>query len=146
MATYNMTKGGNAALPVTGKDHHFVLTGVLDCTKQALAGGDVAQVLNVPPKTLVKRLHYSVETAEGAAVSFTAGDGTDPDGFLAAINGNALGSGVSTLALAEGTPNTVSGYSAGKYYAEADTIDLVAGGAAAACKIVIKAEVVGFAE
>ncbi|MEA4857904.1 MAG: hypothetical protein AAGU21_01035 [Solidesulfovibrio sp.] len=145
MATYDLTTGGNGALPVTKLNRHFVIDKTLDCSKRNLAAGDVAQLLNIPAKTTVKCLFYEVLTPEGAAVTFTAGDGADPDGFLAGINGNAAGSGVTSLALTEGTPNTVSGYSAGKYYAAADTIDLVSGGTATKCVIRIAAEVVTFA-
>lgn len=147
MATYDMTKGSNLALPVTGLGRHFVTPpAVLDCSVRPLANGDVVQMLQIPAKCRVERLFYEVTTAEGAAVTFTLGDGADADGFIPSINGNALGSGVSSLALAEGGPNTIVGYSGGKYYATADTIDLVAGAAAVKCRIVLRAEIVNFAD
>jgi len=90
----------------------------------ALASGDVYEILELPAKTLVLRVGYDVTTAEGATATVHVGDGSDADGFLASVNLNSVGSGVSALALTEGAPNTITGYSGGKYYSAADTIDL----------------------
>ncbi len=91
----------------------------------ALASGDVLEIMPVPAKTLVLRVGYDVTTAEGASATFDLGDGSDTDGYLNDISLNSVASGVMSLALAEGAPNTISGYSNGKYYSAADTIDLV---------------------
>jgi hypothetical protein len=53
------------------------------------------------------------------------GDGSAASGYLSNINANAVGSHCSALALTEGAPNTITGYSGGKYYSAADTIDVV---------------------
>jgi len=90
----------------------------------ALAATDVLEVLPVPAGTHVLSVGYEVTTAEGAVATMDVGDGADPNGYLDAVNLNSAGSGVMTLALTEGAPNTVTGYSAGKYYAAADTIDI----------------------
>lgn len=90
----------------------------------ALASGDVYEILELPAKTLVLRVGYDVTTAEGATATVHVGDGSDADGFLASVNLNSVGSGVMSLALTEGAPNTITGYSGGKYYSAADTIDL----------------------
>jgi hypothetical protein len=90
----------------------------------ALASGDVLEVIPVPAKSLVMRVGYDVTTAEGATATFDLGDGSDADGFLNDVDLNAVGSGVMALALTEGTPNTITGYSNGKYYSAADTIDV----------------------
>lgn len=91
----------------------------------ALASGDVLEIMPVPAKSLVLRVGYDVTTAEGATATFDLGDGSDTDGYLNDISLNSVASGVMSLALAEGAPNTISGYSNGKYYSAADTIDLV---------------------
>lgn len=90
----------------------------------ALASADVYEILNIPAKTLVLRVGYDVTTVEGATATVHIGDGSDADGFVASANLNSVGSGASALALTEGAPNTVTGYSGGKYYSAADTIDL----------------------
>lgn len=91
----------------------------------ALASGDVVEIMPVPAKTLVLRVGYDVTTAEGATATFDLGDGSDTDGYLNDISLNSVASGAMALALTEGTPNTVAGYSNGKYYSAADTIDML---------------------
>jgi len=65
-----------------------------------------------------------VTTAEGGTLTIDVGDGGDPDGFLDGVNANTAASYSTSLVLAEAAPNTVTGYSNGKYYAAADTIDV----------------------
>tara|TARA_R110000803_G_scaffold38467_1_gene83214 strand:- start:2488 stop:2967 length:480 start_codon:yes stop_codon:yes gene_type:complete len=91
----------------------------------ALAGGDILQALLIPAKTYVLAAGIDVTTAEGATQTIDLGDGADADGYLDGVNGNAAASYASALALAEGTPNTIVGFSNGKYYSAADTIDVV---------------------
>jgi len=95
----------------------------------ALAANDVLEIIRVPADTLVMAVGVDVTTAEGATFTFDLGDGADTNGYLATVNGNTVAASASnTLTLAEGTPNTVTGYgSVGKYYASADTIDIVLG-------------------
>lgn len=90
----------------------------------ALAATDVLEVLPVPAGTFVLSVGYDVTTAEGAAATIDVGDGADPNGYLDAVDLNSTGSGAMALALTEAAPNTVTGYSAGKYYAADDTIDI----------------------
>lgn len=90
----------------------------------ALASSDVYEVLNITAKSLVLRVGYDVTVAEGATATVGIGDGAAATGYATAVNLNSVGSGVSTLALTEGAPNTITGYSNGKYYTADDTIDL----------------------
>lgn len=90
----------------------------------ALGSADVYEILELPAKTLVLRVGYDVTVAEGATATVHIGDGADADGFVVGANLNSVGSGSSALALTEGAPNTITGYSNGKYYSAADTIDL----------------------
>lgn len=91
----------------------------------ALASGDVVEIMPVPAKTLVLRVGYDVTTAEGATATFDLGDGSDTDGYLNDISLNSVASGAMALTLAEAAPNTVAGYTNGKYYSAADTIDIL---------------------
>ena len=91
----------------------------------ALASGDVVEIMPVPAKTLVLHVGYDVTTAEGATATFDLGDGSDTDGYLNDISLNSVASGAMALTLAEAAPNTVAGYTNGKYYSAADTIDIL---------------------
>jgi hypothetical protein len=90
----------------------------------ALAAGDVLEAIPLPAKALVMAVGVDVTTAGTTDLDLDIGDGTDPDGFHDGISVDAVGSFCSGVALAEGTPNTIVGYSAGKYYSAADTIDV----------------------
>ncbi len=137
MATYTDSYGfnkGSAALRADGLTKVTRMEVTLDFAKiaaarsaagaTALASGDVLEVIPVPAKSLVMRVGYDVTTAEGATATFDLGDGSDADGYLNDVDLNSVASGVMALALTEGTPNTISGYSNGKYYSAADTIDI----------------------
>lgn len=126
MANFNLTRGGTAGYPDTSARKVYVIDSVFDATQQALAQNDVAQLINVPAGSFVQLVKYEVEAVEGAARNFSIGDGSDADGYITSTSANSVGAGVSSLALTDGEPNTVTGYTAGKYYAAADTIDLTA--------------------
>lgn len=91
----------------------------------AVASGDVIEAIPLPAKSFVLAVGYDVTTAEGASATFDLGDGSDTDGYLNDISLNSVASGAMALALTEGTPNTIAGYSNGKYYSAADTIDVL---------------------
>jgi hypothetical protein len=90
----------------------------------ALAAGDVLEAIPLPAKALVMAVGVDVTTAGTTDLDLDIGDGTDPDGFHDGISVDAVGSFCTALALAEAAPNTVVGYSNGKYYSAADTIDV----------------------
>ena len=90
----------------------------------ALTSGDVLEVIQLPAKTYVLAVGLDVTTAEGGTLTIDIGDGSAVDGYLDGVDANTVASYASALALTEGAPNTVTGYSAGKYYAAADTIDV----------------------
>lgn len=139
MPTYTdalgFNKGTDAAFPEKGTravtmlevdlDMAAITAARLAAGATALANGDGLEVLRIPAKTLVLRVGLDVTTAEGGTCTIDVGDGTDPDGFLDGVNANTVASYCSALALAEAAPNTVVGYSNGKYYSAADTIDVV---------------------
>jgi hypothetical protein len=117
-----------------GFPSHVVFEGVFDATKRTLAQNDTLAVIDIPANTLIQGVQWEVEVAEGAARNFAVGDGSDTDGFITTTSANSLASGVSTLAgtVAGGSgdpasdPLVVTGYSAGKYYSAADTLDVLA--------------------
>ena len=136
-------KGGSKA---AGFPSFVVFENVFDASKRNLTQNDTAAVLDIPAGTLLLGVHWEVETVEGASRNFALGDGSDTDGFVTTTDGNTLASGTTTLALTEATPNTVTGYSAGKYYSAADTLDVLAvtSGGLTALKLRVKAYGVQF--
>lgn len=123
MATQNITNG-TGFLYQPGSPVHVIKT-VVDLSKITASAQDVLQVLSIPAGTLVTHVHLKVLTASGGTLTAGVGDGTNPSGFITAANLNSTATdAVSALTLTEGTPNTVTGYSAGKFYAAADTIDI----------------------
>lgn len=137
MATKNLTVGGALGASIAGLNKVFVLANTIDHSLPAnqLGAADVAQVLNIPAGFLVLRAGHNVLTPEGATAAGTLGDGADVDGYLTNSNLNAVATQLSALALTEAAPNTVTGYSNGKFYATADTIDYVATQAVDAAKV-----------
>ena len=123
MPNYDLTQGsGN--FPFQDMSKHFAVEATLDCSKQNMVASDVAEMLNIPAQTLVSRVYWQVLTAEGATLTFDVGDGAGATGFLSGKNGNSVANGISALALTAGSPNTVTGYTGGKYYDTADTLDI----------------------
>lgn len=142
MATYDLTVGSAVPPAQIGAGRSFVMDATFTATSQALAQNDVAQLIDIPANTLVERVYWEVTTVEGAARNFKIGDGADDDGFITTTSANSLTSGVSALNLTEGAPNTITGYSAGKYYSAADTLDLTAvtAGGLTTCVVKVKAK------
>ena len=136
---------GTAAFPAKGLDRISLMEVTLNFATIAAArtaagaaavgAGDGVPALAIPAKTIVLRVGADVTTAEGGTLTIDVGDGDDADGYLDGVNGNTIASYASALALAEGAPNTLVGYGAGKYYAAADTIDLITVNAADAAVV-----------
>lgn len=116
-----------------------VLSNTIDFNENNAAALDVIQALKVGAGDVVLRTVVNVETVEGGTLTFDLGDGDDPNGYMDAVNGNALAITGSALTLTEGTPNTVAAYSGGKLYTAADTIDMVLDNAADAAVIKVSA-------
>lgn len=138
MATYTDSLGfnkGSAGFHNAGLHKIHRVEVVLDFAKitaarlaagaTALANGDIIEAIPLPAKSLVMRVGLDVTTAEGGTLTIDVGDGSDTDGYLDGVNANTVASYCSALALTEGAPNTITGYSNGKYYSAADTIDVL---------------------
>lgn len=120
----------NAALHTVGvisvdMDFADITAARLAAGATALGAADILNVISIPAKTYVLRAGIDVTTPEGGTLTLDLGDGDDADGYLDGVNGNTTASYASSLVLVEAAPNTVLGYSNGKYYSAADTIDLV---------------------
>lgn len=141
------TAGANAA----GFPAFTVFENTIDCSKlsTAAAQNDVIEALSIPAGTLIQGVMWEVITVEGASRNFAIGDGDDTDGFITTTTANSAATGCSALAgaVAGGAsdpasdPLIVTGYSAGKYYSAADTIDILAvtSGGLTTAKIKLKA-------
>lgn len=131
MATYDLTKGGTTGHAFANVRGPYKLEKSIDFSATNYAQNDVLQLFDIPANSWVAFAQITVTTAEGGTLTFDLGDGSDVDGFIDGANGNSTGTTGMALALTEGAPNTVTGYSNGKLYTAADTIDLtVLGGAA----------------
>jgi hypothetical protein len=137
MATYTEGTGfnkGTAAIPNNGLNKLSMIEVTLNWAtiaadraaagQTAIGANDILEVMPIPAKTYVMQVGLDVTTAEGGTCTVDVGDATDPDGFLDGVNANTAASYATALTLAEASPNTVVGYSNGKYYAAADTIDI----------------------
>lgn len=103
-----------------------------DCTVNALAQNTVYETIKVPAGTMVLKAGVIVTTAEGAECNFELGDGDAVAGYMAATND------LNSTGLKTSVAGT-DAYVGGKYYAAADTIDLIvteSGGADAAKGVV----------
>lgn len=119
--TVKSESGHNAA----GSPARTVIVGTYDAGRRNGAAADVIEVLAIPANTFVEQVHYEVLTGE-ASQTMSVGDGSGTSSWVAAADVATTGnSGVSSLALTTGTPNTVTGYSSGKLYTAADTIDIL---------------------
>lgn len=132
MATVDMVPTGEVGLPGRRNSVNVQLleveldwADVLTTKGSALAASDVIQALQIPANTFVMAAGIEVVTAaDSTALTLDLGDGSDADGFVDGDDGKTTGYNVRTLTLTEGTPNTVTGYSSGKFYSAADTLDV----------------------
>lgn len=89
------------------------------CGQTVVEANDVFQLLNIPANTFVLCAGVIPTTAEGAVLTADLGDGTTADGFVDGVNLNST-TALMTLA-ADGYGVTTQ---LGKFYTEADTLDL----------------------
>lgn len=135
--SYGFNKGSADTYPYTGTNALTKLSVELDFAAiaaarlaagaTALGAGDGVQALRIPAKTQVLCVGLDVTKAEGATLTIDVGDGDNADGYLDGVNANTTtGYSSSQVTIAEGAPNTLSpALPWGKYYASADTIDVI---------------------
>jgi hypothetical protein len=145
MATINL-RATQESVVHSGSRQAFKIRNVVDCGANPLDfdASDVAPILDVKAGWLVLRVHWKVTTEEGATLTFDIGDGSAADGFIDGADGNTAAEGVSGLALTDGSPNTVTGYSNGKFYTADDTIDFTPKNDADTAVIEVTAYVINF--
>lgn len=146
MATLDQTVGGYS-YPYHGAIAPCIIFKELfdPAVKGVLAQNDVAQLIKIPANTWVSGLRWVVEKVEGAARNFAIGDGATTDGWIATTTGNTLADGFSgPVALTEGTPNTVTRFTGGKFYSADDTIDVLAVTAGGLTTMQLRVIVIGF--
>lgn len=136
MATYNVAEGGNVALPAIGFSDSAKIEVVVDFAKinpgVGTVAGDIIQALNVPAGKYTVISGYEVIEPSTVLADFDLGDAATPNGYIANASALALGKGVSAPITATVDASSVStaepvvfaGYSTGKYYPAADTINL----------------------
>jgi len=139
VATYKLTTGSGKRVSVADNGGSFIVEKTIDFSETAYLATDVLEAIVVPDKHMVTLVQYEVETVEGAVLTFDIGDGVTTDGYLVGVNGNVIGSVATALVLVDGTPNTVLGYSNGKYYAANDSIDVTLNNNASVGKIHVRA-------
>lgn len=145
-------------LSVTNNDivQHYVrpatfktLEAIVDFSKiltAAVAQNEVVEAIPIAANTMVLGVRAEVLVVEGAARNFGIGDGSGTSSYITTQSANSLAEFHTALALTEATPNTVTGYTAGKYYAAADTIDVLAvtSGGLTTCKIRVSVDVIEY--
>jgi len=131
MATYTdslgFNKGTTATYPEKGTNAATMISVDLDMAAitaaraaagaTALVNGDVLETIRIPAKSLVLGVGLDVTTAAGATCTIDVGDGDDADGYLDGVNANTVAS--------YSSPADSEDYAGRKYYAAADTIDVV---------------------
>ena len=129
--TTDETIGGDEAMPSKDEGQIFTLRRRYNCKTVALGGegnvtsGDTLALINIPANTFVWKVAVVKYTAEGATQTVGIGDGSATSGFITGCDLNSTTTEISSLTLSEAAPNTVSGYTDGKLYTAADTIDAI---------------------
>lgn len=108
---------------------------LIDFSKRLCAASDVVQCLKIPANAIVRGVWCIVKTAEGATATATVGDGDAASAWDASTNLNATAG-----TMTGGISGTDANAAIGKFYAAADTIDLVLGHECDTAKIVVIAE------
>lgn len=96
----------------------------------AIATTNVFELISIPAGAFVLSVAYKVTTVEGGTCTFGIGDGAGTSGYASAIDGN-------TSADAQSFNGTTTPtFGVGKYYAAADTVDLILSTGTAAAVVV----------
>jgi len=127
--TINNTVGG-FGFPYNAGGQAFLLKAkTLDLSVLTVASNDTVQVINIPAGSRVLGVQYRLTTATATnkVTTFDIGDGANAAGWASNVSStNEAGWQASGFAASAATNGviTVTGYSAGKFYAADDTIDV----------------------
>lgn len=134
MATTDQTGTQSSGNPANDGMDYYTLENTFDFAESSKVANSVLEMISIPAGTFVSKVLVDVITAD-TGNTFDVGS-TDIDGWHDGVDATAAVKTMSTLLLTEAAPNTVTGYTAGKLYTTADTIDLkVLGQTFAAAKI-----------
>lgn len=125
MATIDKTGTGptNGVTPYAGLNKVFTLFNTVDLTGGAITAADVYQCLSVPDDTLVQQVTIEWLTpAVGTTLTVDVGDGTDPNGWDASVDGKSAANTWTTSAV--GTDALAAAATLGTFYSAADSIDM----------------------
>lgn len=134
MAYYNLTNGGSSVSSSSSTYKSFTRSVTFDATKFPLLQNDSVKLISVPADTFVRLVRWQILTVEGGARNFALGDATTNWGWFTSTLANALTEGTSgPMAATVNAPSAsafepilIVGYSGGKYFPAADSIDLIA--------------------
>lgn len=128
-ATLTNTVGG-FGFPHNASGQAYLLQAkTLDLSTLSVASNDTVKVINIPANSMVLSVQYRVSeaTSTNNAVTFDVGDAANAAGYASNISTtNAAGWQASNFAATAATTGvvTVTGYTAGKFYAANDTINV----------------------
>ena len=128
MSTVTTHKVGG--LPMSGQGRVCLLRKKFDCAVDTLTAAEVIEVFDIPKDTFVLAVGVRCETAEGATATIDIGDETNADGFIDGADMNSASTNASSNNVTAGGTNAAFGVSVettggGKYYTDADTIDIL---------------------
>lgn len=131
MATYTTYATDGSTITAKGgmdsvsPPKYTVLYNDIDFAKRNVTAGDVVTALAIPANTFVQHVSVHVLTAD-ASQTMSVGDGDGTSSWLAGATTAAAGDlACSAVALTNGTNETITGYSGGKFYSADDTIDIL---------------------
>tara|TARA_Y100001951_G_scaffold51892_1_gene40998 strand:- start:117 stop:560 length:444 start_codon:yes stop_codon:yes gene_type:complete len=122
MTTYTKTGDAGSAGHSAIKRVPYLIENTVDMSSfdPSHSPADTVQVINVPAETFVLSAGMETLTASTSSVTWTLGDGSDPNRYVTATEGTAAAGHKAVVAHASNT---------GAVYSSADTLDLVTGGA-----------------
>lgn len=127
MATYDSTEAHKTSSSIGGAGVQ-VLRRRINTADNNRAQNDIDQLFDVSAGDFVLKAFANVQTAEGGTLTFDVGDGSDVDGYVDGQDGNTTGYAAPIFAATASTGATptitMTGYTGGKLYTAADTVDV----------------------
>ena len=122
MTTYTKTGDAGSAGHSAIKRVPYLVENTVDMSAfdPTNSPADTVQMINIPAETFIINAGMEVLTASSSSVTWTLGDGSDPNRYVTATEGTNAAAHKAVVAHASNT---------GAVYASAYTLDLVVGGA-----------------